>query len=69
LTADTYISNYFYNDSLLINDFLCVPVDEKERSNGNDPVKEIRENDFQDYQRGSVKNYALLVDDEEEEEA
>ena len=44
-------------------------MDEKERKNGNDPVKEIRENDFQDYQRGSVQNYALLMADEEEEDA
>ena len=28
-----------------------VAVDEKERKNGNDPEKELKDNGFQDYQR------------------
>jgi receptor-type tyrosine-protein phosphatase zeta len=51
------------------------PVDEKERKNGNDPEKEIKDNDFQDYRRpesqplrgsqGSLGSSAKLNSDDE----
>jgi len=36
-----------------------VTVDEKERKNGNDPEKELKDNGFQDYQRPYVRSSQL----------